>query len=80
MVLEEADKRLQRKFQHVRQWHGPDRCAHGHNVVLDEPGAITVLLQVVTQPGVAGNALLLQVANGLAIEAQDIAQHAPEPG
>ncbi len=79
VILEKAHKELQREAEHVGQRHRPDRRAHGHDVMIDEALAITAGFQVFTQRGVRRDALVFQIIDRLAIETQDIAQHAPEP-
>ena len=78
VVLEEAHEELQGELQHVGQRHGPDRRAHRHDVVVDEALAVAALLQVLAERQVGGDALFGEVELGLAVEAQDVAQHAPE--
>jgi hypothetical protein len=78
VVLEEAHEELQRKIEHVGHGHRPDRRAHRHDVVQDETLAVAAGFEVIVQGGVGADPLFGQVAQGLFVEAQDVAQHAPE--
>ena len=46
--------------------------------MLNETFAIAALLQIVAEPGVSSDTLLVQVADGFAVKTQNVAQHAPK--
>ena len=79
MIFEEPYEELQRETQHFRHRHRPDRRAHRHDVMQDETLAVAARLEIFVQGGVGGDLPFDQVALGFFIEAQNVAQHAPEP-
>ena len=46
--------------------------------MIDKALTVALLVQVGAEGGVGGDALFVQVAQGFAVEAQNVAQHAPE--
>ena len=78
VVAEETDEELQRKAQHVLERHGPDRRAHRHHVVVDEALPVAPDGQVFAKRHVRADPAIGQVVLGLAVEAQQVLQHAPE--
>lgn len=76
MIDEEADEETGREVEHTGRVGGPDRRAHGQDVVIAEAFAITAARQILTQADF--RAWLLQQFRGFAVEAQDVVQHAPE--
>ncbi len=76
VVVEEAHQVTRGKLPQRSRARTPDRRAHRHHVVLDELPRVTLLGQVVGQR----DRPMRRVEQGgrFAIEAQDVANHAPE--
>ncbi len=78
MVLAEADEGLGRKLADGGAGGRPDRRRLGQQVVFLESGAVAVSAEIVAERGRLA-AQRAGVRRGVAIEAQDVAQHRPEP-
>lgn len=77
MVAAETHEAGQRIIQHLPCRAGPDGCAHRQQVPGGEGVGISAGLEEVAQRAV-GVGMRVQPGHALAVEAQDVGQHAPE--
>ncbi|MNP17956.1 hypothetical protein D3C76_1104080 [compost metagenome] len=78
VVATETHEELKGEVKHVGAGHRPDRRPHRHDVVVDEALPIALCLKVGAQGGVGVDTLVVQVGQCLAVEPQNIPDHAPE--
>ena len=78
MIVQKAHEESGRERKHLRGIGRPDRRAHRHDVVLDERAAVTAAPEELAERQLAG--LLVENRPGLAIETEDVADHAEERG
>ena len=76
VVGQEADEEPRREVQHALRIGGPDGRAHRHEVVVDEAPAVAALLEEGAQRQFVARGL--QQRRRLAVEAQDLRDHAEE--
>ncbi len=77
VVVQEAHEKPGREGQHRRRIGRPDCRAHRHDVVLDERAPVAFALQQLSKRHLASG--LLEQRRSLAVETQDVANHAEEP-
>ena len=78
VIEEEADEEARRKAEHPLRIGGPDGGAHGQDVIVTEELTIAPGGEEVAEADFV--TFFRQQLGGLAIEAQDVPQHAPEAG